>query len=191
MKTIVFGASGIGHSYAYLGVLYELFLNGEINDYDEYILSGPPSFIVISCILSSNVMGIINNLQHKKIFSGDIKRTLFNFLLGTIPLGDFLNSISLALTTLFDNFFQKLPTFKQLYEYTNKNIKIVLTNYKTSEPYICDHINTPHMFVKDAIISSFIIPHIIESDHFNKDYCTGMISSPLPLEIIEIGRAHV
>lgn len=84
--------------------------------------------------------------------------------------------------------FGKLPTFRELYNLTNKNLIIIGTNLDTKTLEIFSHITHPDMDVLLALDISSRIPIMFTSIEYNGNrYVDGGISCNFPLHIVNDG----
>ena len=71
---------------------------------------------------------------------------------------------------LYEKFNTKYMTFEQLYEKTNKHLKIVGTNLTRSSVFYMDHKHTPSMQVSKAVRISSSVPIFYEPVKYQNEY---------------------
>lgn len=77
-------------------------------------------------------------------------------------------------------------TFKELYEYNNKELHIIVSNISKSCKEICNHLNTPNMPISLAVRMSSSIPIIYEPEKYNNCYYVdGGLYDNFPLDIFD------
>ena len=132
----------------------------------KYILGTSIGSIIGSFLCCSNVNFIIENIKSFICLSyNDINLRLLIDKYGLISKDNMINNIE----KLFLVFFEKNPTFYDLYKFSNKELTISSANISSNKIDYFNYKNNPDMLVTKAIALSINIPFLFNKETY-KDH---------------------
>lgn len=186
---LVLGPGGV-KGYQQLGYLYGLDLRKKIDNIHTFIGVSVGAMICLLKIVGYTYKEIINfaienvnfiSTEDLDVF-GILKNLKDNF--GLFPTTKISDPIEKAVKRKLGY----IPTLRQLYEYSGKELIIVTFNLGREKPEYLSHINNPDMNCVKATVLSALVPIVFFKTEFdNSVYIDGAFGDPYPVLIKDDG----
>lgn len=161
MKYLVIGPGAMGF-YAILGSVYSLYVKEQLNSLVAVSGSSAGSLVAFGVLVARwdivRLMRAIEKIDVPSLMKFNLKSLLNNY--GLVPMERWktmLSELCMELSGKPD------MTFKELYEWSGKDLYISSYNLNVQRSCYFSHITHPDMSVTDAVCMSMSIPFLFES----------------------------
>ncbi len=195
IDVLTLGAGGI-KGFIELGAVYVLESEGKLNNIKSYTGTSVGAMICLLHNIGLSVKEIIY-LAVENVNIVDLESDNIDFIILVNNLRKHYGLFSTqkirdALYGAIINKIGYIPTFKQLYERTGKELVIVSFNLSRMDRRYLSYKNSPNDKCLDAVMLSINIPGIFFMAEYNGDiYLDGAFADPYPILVKDDGKNNI